>query len=49
MFLEGESLTLDVIGTFSYALYKSDYRIHESPVSPEWVERLNFFYIQKYP
>ena len=37
-------------GTIGYALDKSDYRIHKSPISPERVEgRKYFFSMQKYP
>ena len=37
-------------GTFGYALDKSDYRIHRSPISPEWVEGWKYFFcMQIYP
>ena len=32
-------------GTSGYALDQSDYRIHESPISTEWLEGWNLFFI----
>ena len=35
------------LGTFGYALDQSDYRIHESPISPEWGKGWNWYFISK--